>query len=60
MRWSIEVMFYQQKLFWSFAPYMARTKVSILIALLIWLIIYPMMLKIDFTVINYYENTKKM
>ncbi|MEG2057902.1 MAG: hypothetical protein RRZ84_08345, partial [Romboutsia sp.] len=29
MRWSIEVMFYQQKLFWSFGSYMVRSKVSI-------------------------------
>lgn len=29
LRWSIEVMFYQQKLFWSFGSYMVRSKVSI-------------------------------
>lgn len=29
MRWNIEVMFYQQKLFWSLGTYMVRSKVSI-------------------------------
>lgn len=29
MRWNIEVMFYQQKLFWSFGTYMVRSKVAI-------------------------------
>ncbi|WP_070000811.1 hypothetical protein [Cellulosilyticum sp. I15G10I2] len=28
-RWSIEVMFYQQKTFWSFGKYMVRSKVAI-------------------------------
>lgn len=29
MRWNIEVIFYQQKTFWSFGSYMVRTKVAI-------------------------------
>lgn len=29
MRWSIEVMFYQEKTFWSFGKYMVRSKVGI-------------------------------
>ncbi|SHK68063.1 IS701 family transposase [Tepidibacter formicigenes] len=29
MRWNIEVMFYQQKLFWSLGTYMVRSKISI-------------------------------
>lgn len=29
LRWSIEVMFYQQKSFWSFGTYMVRSKTSI-------------------------------
>ena len=29
MRWSIEVMFYQQKTFWSFGKYMVRSKMAI-------------------------------
>lgn len=29
MRWPIEVMFYQQKTFWSFGKYMVRSKVGI-------------------------------
>ncbi|MGL5752509.1 MAG: IS701 family transposase [Paraclostridium sp.] len=29
LRWNIEVMFYQQKLFWSFGTYMVRSKVAI-------------------------------
>lgn len=29
MRWPIEVMFYQQKTFWSFGNYMVRSKVGI-------------------------------
>jgi len=59
MRWSIEVMLYQQKLFSPFESYMVRSKVSIPIALLIWIVIYPMMPKIDFIVINNDENTNK-
>lgn len=29
MRWPIEVMFYQEKTFWSFGNYMVRSKVAI-------------------------------
>ncbi|MGL5327706.1 MAG: IS701 family transposase, partial [Peptostreptococcaceae bacterium] len=29
MRWPIEVMFYQQKTFWSFGNYMVRSKIGI-------------------------------